>query len=65
MRRDSLNSFSYKDPIGPVKEGSFFWSCVQIIVGVIVNEIQTAAGGLVLQEQIQPQWRGLISNNLD
>ena len=39
-----------------------FWSCVQIIVWVIVNEIQTASGPLVLQEQIQSQWRGLISN---
>ena len=47
-----------------MKQGSFFQSCVQIIVGVIVNEIQTAAGALVLQEQIQSQWRGLISNML-
>ena len=47
-----------------MKQGSFFWSCVQIIVGVIVNEIQTATGALVLQEQIQSQWRGLISNTL-
>ena len=27
-----------------------------------MNEIQTATGALVLQEEIQPQWRGLISN---
>ena len=26
--RDSSNSFSYEDPFGPVKQGSFFQSCV-------------------------------------
>ena len=31
-----------------MKRGSFFWSCVQIIVGVNVNEIQTATCALVL-----------------
>ena len=45
-----------------MKRESFFRSRVQIIVGVIVKVIQTAAGVLDLQEQIQSQWRGLISN---
>ena len=57
-----MKSFSYEDPFGPMKQGSFFWSRVQIIVGVIVSEIQTAAGVLGLQEEIQSEWRGLISN---
>ena len=37
-----------------MKRGYFFWSCVQIIVGVIVNEIQTAACALVLLTREEP-----------
>ena len=39
---------------GPMKRRFFSWSCVQIIVGVSVSEIQTAACALVLLSWEEP-----------